>query len=114
MIPEINEMRDGLKYVEDALYVFGGKWKLQILIAIYAGAKRFRDLKKSIPKITSRVLSKELKSLEANKLIARTIVSQAPMSIEYSLTAYANTLEPVLTGVVLWGMNHRKKIMEEQ
>jgi DNA-binding HxlR family transcriptional regulator len=111
---EVNEMLDAIKYVEDALYVFGGKWKLQILISMYAGSKRFRDLKNSIPKITSRVLSKELKDLEANKLIERTIVNKSPISIEYSLTEYTNSLQPVITGIVNWGINHRKKIMAQK
>jgi DNA-binding HxlR family transcriptional regulator len=110
---KVNEMFDAIKYVEDALYVFGGKWKLQILVSMYAGSKRFRDLKNSIPKITSRVLSKELKDLEANKLIERTIVCTSPISIEYSLTEYSNSLQPVITGIVNWGMSHRKKIMEK-
>ena len=114
MIPEVNEMIDAIKYVEDALYVFGGKWKLQILVSMYAGSIRFRDLKKDIPKITSRVLSKELKDLEANKLIQKTIIDTSPISIEYSLTEYSNSLQPVITEIVNWGMNHRKKIMEQK
>ena len=108
---EINEMYDAIKYVEDALHAFGGKWKLQILVSMYAGSKRFRDIKKSIPKITSRVLSKELKDLEENKLIIRNILNFSPLSIEYSLTEYTQTLQPVITGIVNWGMSHRKKIM---
>ena len=114
MALEVDEMFDAIKYVEDALYVFGGKWKLQILVSMYAGSKRFSDLKKSIPKITSRVLSKELKDLEGNKLIERKILNTAPISIEYSLTEYTNSLEPVITGIVNWGMSHRKKIVEQK
>jgi DNA-binding HxlR family transcriptional regulator len=112
MAHEVNEMIDAIKYVEDALYVFGGKWKLQILVSMYAGSKRFRDLKNSIPSITSKVLSKELKDLEANKLIIRNVVSVEPISIEYALTNYTNTLEPVITSIVNWGMNHRNKLKE--
>lgn len=114
MTPELNEMLDAIKYMEDALYVFGGKWKLKILIAVYAGSRRFRDLKKNIPKITNRVLSKELKELEANKLIQRNIISESSVNIEYSLTEYTYSLEPVITEIVNWGINHRKKIMEKQ
>jgi DNA-binding HxlR family transcriptional regulator len=113
MIPELNDMLNAMKYMEDALYVFGGKWKLKVLISIYAGSRRFRDIKNNIPKITSRVLSKELKDLEANKLIQRIIVSTSPISIEYSLTEYTYTLEPVITSIVDWGISHRKKIMEK-
>ena len=111
MTLEVNEMFDAIKYVEDALYVFGGKWKLKILISMYAGSKRFRDFKTNIPEITNRVLSKELKDLEANKLIQRNIINLSPICIEYSLTEYTYSLEPVITSIVNWGINHRKKIM---
>ena len=113
-IPEVNEMLNAMKYVEDALYVFGGKWKLKILITVYAGSKRFKDFKKHIPEITNRVLSKELKALEANKLLQRKVISTSPLSIEYHLTEYTYSLAPVITGIVNWGMNHRKEIMEQK
>ena len=56
-------------YVQDTLYVLGGKWKLLIILALSNGNSRFTEIRKSIPKITTRMLSKELKELEINKLI---------------------------------------------
>ena len=58
-----------IKYVQDTLFVISGKWKLPILIAINQGSTRFRDIQRSVTPITTKVLSKELKDLEQNKLV---------------------------------------------
>jgi len=103
-------MTDKIKYVQDTLYVISGKWKLPILMTMYDGQSRFRQIQRNIPKITTRVLSKELKDLEANKLIVRTVYNSSPVSIEYTLTPYSYTIKPVVDEMVNWGENHRKKI----
>jgi DNA-binding HxlR family transcriptional regulator len=97
--------------VRDALDVISGKWKLPIIIAIGRGHKRFRDIERSIPKITSKVLSKELKDLETHKLLKRTVYDSQPVAVEYTLTAYAATLNPVIHALQHWGMQHRKKML---
>jgi DNA-binding HxlR family transcriptional regulator len=104
------KVNNKIKFVQDTLYVLGGKWKLPIIIALYYGNSRFKDLKKSIPKITSRVLSKELKDLEGNQLIARTVYDSSPVMVEYTLTRYCFSIRPVLASMEKWGQNHRKKI----
>jgi DNA-binding HxlR family transcriptional regulator len=104
------KVTDKIGYIQDTLYVIGGKWKLPIIIAVYYGNSRFTDLKRCIPKITSRVLSKELKELEANKLIKRTVYDESPVLVEYTFAEYAHTLEPVITELTKWGEQHRKKI----
>ncbi|MCP9237112.1 helix-turn-helix domain-containing protein [Lewinella sp. JB7] len=97
--------------VRDALFVVGGKWKLMILISLSHGNTRFTQIEKSIPKISSKVLSKELKDLEENELIKRTVVEDYPVSIRYSLTDYAQTLGKVILELHTWGINHRKRII---
>lgn len=99
-----------ISYVQDTLYVISGKWKLPILMSMYEGANRFRDIQRAIPAITTRVLSKELKDLEANKLIIRTVYDEYPVSIEYTLTDYAYSLTPLVDEMINWGKQHRKKI----
>jgi len=103
-------MTDKIKYVQDTLYVISGKWKLPILMAMYDGCSRFRDLQRSVPNITTRVLSKELKDLEMNKLIVRRVVDVYPVSITYSVTPYSFTLKPMVDEMIRWGKLHRKKI----
>lgn len=97
--------------VSDALYVISGKWKLPILISIFSGNHRFKEIERSIPKITSKVLAKELKDLEENHLIKRTVYDETPVVIEYTVTAYSQTLQPVIKALSDWGKQHREKIM---
>lgn len=103
-------MIDRIRYVQDTLHVINGKWKWLILLSMHEGVHRFRDLQRSIPQITTRVLSKELKELEANKLIVRTVHDTYPITIKYTLTAYGNSINPVVEEMIRWGKAHRKKI----
>lgn len=105
-----DHIKEKLKYIEDFHTAINGKWKLSILMVMYNGKKRFTEIKSSIPKITSRVLSKELKDLEANKMITRTVEDTIPVTIEYEITAYSMTLKPIIQMMTEWGQNHRKKI----
>src|ERR1700744_1779713 len=70
--------------LQDTIYVIGGKWKLPIINSICNGNRRFGGIGRSIPGITSRMLSRELKEMEANKLIVRTVTPTTPVSIEYT------------------------------
>ena len=101
-----------MKYLQDTLFVVGGKWKLPILRAIHSGNYRFRDIQRSVPSITTRVLSKELKHLEINKLIIRTVY-HSPLAVEYKVSGYMLSLLPVIKEMILWGESHRKKISEK-
>lgn len=96
--------------VRDTLDFINGKWKLMILISINEGNKRFKEIERSIPKISSKVLAKELKDLETNKLIKRTIYKDYPVLIEYTLLPYAESLGEVIKVLRDWGLNHRKKL----
>ena len=96
--------------LRDTLDVIGGKWKLQIIMSIGAGNKRFREIERSIPKLSSKVLADELKSLEEHDLIKRTVYDTSPVTVEYTVTPYSNTLKQVLDTMVDWGTNHRKRI----
>ncbi|QNF31401.1 helix-turn-helix transcriptional regulator (plasmid) [Adhaeribacter swui] len=99
-----------IRYVQDTLFVIGGKWKLPILVAILQGNHRFREIHRSVLPITTRVLSKELKNLEENKLVARTVQSTTPPTVEYTLTEYCKTLTRMINEMIAWGKNHRETI----
>ena len=101
-----------MKYLQDTLFVVGGKWKLPILRAIHSGNYRFRDIQRSLPLITTRVLSKELKHLEENKLVVKKTYD-APLAVEYKVPDYLDSLLPVIKEMILWGESHRKKISEK-
>ncbi len=99
--------------VMDALEVIGGKWKFPILYSLCSGKKRFKDLLGDIGKITPKMLSLELKDLELNNLVTRTAIATVPVTVEYEMTEYGLTLEPVLRHVQDWGRKHREKIIKE-
>lgn len=98
--------------IRDALYVIGGKWKLPILMTLASGPLRFRELQKTLADITPKVLSKELKELELNEFITRTVHPTAPVTVEYSLTPYSSSLQKVLIELRDWGFAHRARLKE--
>lgn len=102
--------QEDMKYIQDTLYVISGKWKMLIIVSISNGNKRYREIAKSIPKITFRMLSKELKEMEMNKLISRTVHDQTPVLIEYEITEYCKTLYPLLGEMISWAKHHRTVI----
>ncbi|HAW80185.1 MAG TPA: transcriptional regulator, partial [Balneola sp.] len=69
--------------VNDTMNVLNGKWKLPIIGSLLYGKKRFKELEREIPKITPRMLSKELKDLEVNSIVTRTVYNTTPVTIEY-------------------------------
>ena len=99
-----------LAAVRDSLYVIGGKWKLPIIITLMEGPRRFRELQRSLDGITPKVLSKELKELELNAFVVRTVYDTTPVTVEYQLTDYSKTLKPVLNSLRIWGEQHREHI----
>ncbi|HEY0739862.1 MAG TPA: helix-turn-helix domain-containing protein [Chryseosolibacter sp.] len=98
--------------IGDALYAIGGKWKLRIIIALMHGKSRFNELQRTIEGISAKVLAAELKELELNGFVKRNVYAETPIVIEYELTDYAVTLQPVLGSLSEWGSLHRKKIRQ--
>ncbi|MEO8819480.1 MAG: helix-turn-helix domain-containing protein [Ginsengibacter sp.] len=94
-----------VKYIQDTLYVVGGKWKLPILYCLSLGAFRFADLKQNIPKITSRMLSKELKELELNGFVKRDCCDDFN---RYVITDYCKSFEKIIIELINWGKEHRR------
>lgn len=94
--------------VNDTLNVMSGKWKLPIIAALLRSKKRFKELEADIEKITPRMLSKELKELELNGIVLRTVHTTKPVLIEYQLTKSGQKLSEVIDAMVRWGLEHRK------
>lgn len=99
--------------VRDALDILSGKWKLPIIISLSFGNKRFSQMANEIPNITDRMLSKELRDLEQNKLVKRTVYSSVPVIVEYSMTEYGKSLDKVITELRNWGKQHRQVILKD-
>jgi DNA-binding HxlR family transcriptional regulator len=109
-----DECNGVLTPIGDALYVIGGKWKLRVIAALREGAMRFNEIQRTVEGISARVLSSELKELEINGFVKRTVHVQTPVIVEYELTPYADTLGEVLIALANWGTNHREKLRNER
>ncbi|UJL47671.1 helix-turn-helix transcriptional regulator [Virgibacillus sp. NKC19-16] len=93
--------------VEDALGILVGKWKPIILLhLLQEGTKRFSELKRSMPGITQKMLTKQLRELEDEDIIERVVYPQVPPKVEYSITEYGRSLEPILEAMHEWGTKH--------
>ncbi|MDP9960657.1 winged helix-turn-helix transcriptional regulator [Chryseobacterium lathyri] len=101
--------------MRDSLDVLGGKWKLMILRYLTNRTDQqihFKKLQRGIDGISAKMLSKELKELEVNLLITRTIQDTKPITVVYAVTEYGKSALPVTETLVNWGIIHRKKIKE--
>lgn len=98
--------------VHDAMDVLNGKWKVSIISSVcYYNKRRFSDILNDVQGISNKMLSKELKELELNKLIKRTVLDTQPISVQYQLTAYGMTLKTIIDNLAEWGIEHRKVIV---
>lgn len=103
-----NEMRA----VQDSMDVLNGKWKISIISSIcYYNKRRFSDILGDIEGISNKMLSKELKELELNKLVKRTVLDTQPVTVQYELTAHGKTLQTIINNLTEWGIRHRKEII---
>ena len=99
--------------IRDAIEVLSGKWKVQIIgTLLFGGKKRFMDLLREVDGIAAKMLSKELQDLEAHQLVKRTVMETKPITVEYEITEYGKSLQPVIMSIADWGFGHRRKIMK--
>lgn len=95
--------------VETAIDALAGKWKILILWYLRSETKRFNELQKLLPRTTQKMLIQKLRELEEDGIIQRKVYPVVPPKVEYSLTAYGETLKPILKQLYLWGEVHKSK-----
>ena len=93
--------------VETTLMLIGDKWKVLILRDLMPGTKRFGELKKSIGHISQKVLTAQLRDMEASGLVHRQVYAEVPPRVEYSLTVLGKSLKPILDAMWNWGQNYQ-------
>lgn len=108
----VEHYKKELQAIQDTLEIVSGRWKMQIIALLCNGEFRYSELEKGLPKITPRMLSKELRDLEQNELIIRKVYDTIPIKVSYKLADYGYTLVPLIIELTNWGMEHRQHIMK--
>jgi DNA-binding HxlR family transcriptional regulator len=96
--------------VEAAIDVIGGKWKALILWWLQQRTWRFAELRRQIPGITEKMLTQQLRELEADGIVSREVYPTVPPRVEYSLTEYGLSLKRALRAICDWGQAHIERM----
>lgn len=108
---ELTECAKSIRAIHDVMDLIGGKWKTSIIGCLCFYPRRFSDLLRDIHGISGKVLSRDLKELEINGLITRTVVDTQPVTVEYAITEYGATLKDLTSVMSDWGLKHRERII---
>jgi len=100
--------------VEATLDVIGGKWKGVLLFHLLNGPKRFGELQRILPDVTHRVLTLQLRELEEAGVVYREVYNEIPPRVEYSLTSFGKSLEPILLLMRDWGDQYQQALIEKK
>ncbi len=100
--------------IKDTMEILSGKWKFHILGTLMEGGKmRFMDLLREVDGVAAKMLSKELQDMEMNHLVSRTVLNTKPITVEYEVTEYGRTLEPIIEEIVKWGAAYRDALYKK-
>ena len=94
--------------VETTLSLIGDKWKVLIIGELLAGMKRFGELHRTIPRISQKMLTQQLRQMEKDGLVNRKVYAEVPPRVEYALTELGRSLKPILQAMAKWGSNYKK------
>ncbi len=97
--------------VDTCLELISGKWKSLILWKLSRQPYlHFGELRRALPEVTQKMLTQQLRALERDQLITRTVITPKPVRVRYELSAFGETLRPVLAATAQWGQRHRQRI----
>jgi len=105
------ECANSILAIHDVMDILNGKWKISIIACLCHDKMRYTDLLREVKGISGKMLSRNLKELEDNLLITRTVLNTQPIMVEYQITEYGATLKNVTNVISEWGLKHRKRIM---
>lgn len=104
--------KKNLMAIQDSMDVLSGKWKISIISSIcFYNKRRFSDILADVVGISNKMLSQELKGLEVNKLVKRTVLDTQPPTVLYELTDHGRSLQTIIKNLTDWGIKHRKEII---
>lgn len=99
--------------VEATLSVIGGRWKPILVCHLLSGRKRFGELRRLTPNATERMITLQLRELEADGVVARHVFAEVPPRVEYEVTEYGRSLEPILVTMQEWGREFKARRLSE-
>ena len=97
--------------VEATLSVVGGRWKPVLVCHLLQGRKRFGELRRLVPNATERMITLQLRELEADGVVARHVFAEVPPRVEYEVTEYGRSLEPILEAMQDWGRAFKERML---
>ena len=100
--------------VATTLMLIGNKWKIFILQRLLERPWRFNELQKNIPGISQRVLTDNLRSMEDDGIITRTVYPEVPVRVEYALSELGNTMRPIINAMSEWGMMYQEVVKGQE
>ena len=100
--------REPVCEVEATIRIMGGRWKPMIIYVLFDGPLRFSELQRRVPGITQKMLTQQLKDLEADGIVHRELFPAVPPKVEYSITEIGKTLQPLMKAMYLWAEIYRK------
>ncbi|BDI28203.1 hypothetical protein CCAX7_002540 [Capsulimonas corticalis] len=103
----ISAMRDECP-LEAGLHIIGGRWKGAILYCLTGGSRRYNELRRLMPQVTQRMMTLQLRELEASGVVHREVFPSVPPCVEYSLTELGRSLEPALMSLRDWGERYQQ------
>lgn len=110
-IEALKECSQTILAIHDVMDLLNGKWKVSIIACLCYKKMRYSELLKEVKGISGRMLSRDLKELEMNQLITRTVLNTQPIAIEYEITEYGSTLKNLTATIAAWGLTHRNRII---
>ena len=110
-IEAIKECSQAILAIHDVMDLLNGKWKVSIISCLCCKKMRYSELLRKVNGISGRMLSRDLKELEMNQLITRTVLNTQPIAIEYEITEYGSTLKNLTATIAAWGLTHRNRII---
>jgi DNA-binding HxlR family transcriptional regulator len=96
--------------VESVIGVIGGRWKCVVLFHLMPGTRRFGELRRALPNVTQRMLTLTLRELEEDGLVRRTVYAEVPPRVEYDLTPWGRSIEPILVAMREWGERYKRRL----
>ncbi|MCK5942920.1 MAG: helix-turn-helix transcriptional regulator [Planctomycetes bacterium] len=100
--------------VEATLSVIGGRWKPVLVCHLLAGRKRFGELRRLVPNATERMITLQLRELEADGVISRHVFAEVPPRVEYEATEFGRSLEDILQRMMEWGRAFKQRRLAEE